>query len=209
MAPRSRWARLPTALTVSRIALLPLLWGVALLDRTAWLGLGLAIVAGTDVADGTIARHFGWTTRLGSRLDSIADHLLTGSTLAWLVWLRWSFVSENLLPLAAWIGLGTTALFVGWVRFRRIGDLHLYSAKIAGTAGYLFAVWVLIFDAYSPFAFTVVISLCLLASAETLLVMVTRHQVDEHVGSILREAPGRRTGAGGPNGRRRGTTSRG
>lgn len=181
----SRWAKLPNRLTRLRLAAIPLLWILAIAGETTWLAVGLMIAAITDVADGAIARHYHRTTALGSRLDSIADHTLTASTALWLVWLRPDFVAEQLPLLSAWVALGLTALLVGWVRFRRIGDLHLYSAKIAGTLGYLFAVWLLLFGTYSVTVFHLVIGMSILASTETLLVVSTRSTVDEHVGSIL------------------------
>lgn len=181
----SRWATLPNRLSRLRLAAIPLLWILAIAGETTWLAVGLMIAAMTDVADGAIARHYHRTTALGSRLDSIADHTLTASTALWLVWLRPDFVAEQLPLLGAWVALGITALLVGWVRFRRIGDLHLYSAKIAGTLGYLFAVWLLLFGTYSVTVFYLVIGISMLASAESLLVVSTRSAVDEHVGSIL------------------------
>lgn len=181
----SRWATLPNRLTTLRLTAIPLLWILAIAGETTWLAVGLMIAAMTDVADGAIARHYHRTTALGSRLDSIADHALTASTGLWLVWLRSDFVAEQLPLLGAWVALGLTALLVGWVRFRRIGDLHLYSAKIAGTLGYLFAVWLLLFGTYSVPVFHLVIGMSMLASTESLLVVATRSTVDEHVGSIL------------------------
>jgi cardiolipin synthase len=181
----SRWASLPNRLTRLRLATIPLLWILAILRESTWLGVGLMLAALTDVADGAIARHYHRTTPLGSRLDSIADHMLTVSTALWLVWLRPDFVAEQLPLLSTWLALGLAALLVGWVRFRRIGDLHLYSAKVAGTLGYLFAVWLLLFGTYDATVFYLVIAICMLASAESLLVVSTRSEVDEHVGSIL------------------------
>jgi len=195
-SPKSGWSSLPDRLTRFRLGIVPLLWILALLGVTTWLGVGLAVAAFTDVVDGPIARHYHRTTSRGSRLDSIADHTLTASTGLWLVWLRPEFVAEQLPLLSAWAALGLTALLVGWLRFRKVGDLHLYSAKAAGTLGYLFAIWLLLFGSYSATVFYLVIALCMLASLETLLVVSTRSRVDEHIGSILRssrrDAPGNR-----------------
>jgi hypothetical protein len=83
------------------------------------------------------------------------------------------------------------------VRFRRIGDLHLYSAKIAGTLGCLFLFRLLVFGTYSATVFHVVIAICMVASTESLLVVSTRTTVSEHVGSLFlrspRDLPGRST----------------
>lgn len=158
---------------------------LALRRETTWLGVGLAVAAFTDVLDGAIARRYHSKTPRGSRLDSIADHTLTASTAFWLVLLRPDFVAEQLPLVGAWVALGVTALLVGWLRFRKVGDLHLYSAKVAGTLGYLFAIWLLLFGSYSQIAFYVVIAACMLASLESLLVVSIRSRVDEHIGSIL------------------------
>src|SRR5690606_25427113 len=146
---------------------------LALAGQATWLGVGVMVAALTDVVDGPIARRLRRSTARGSRLDSIADHALTASTGVWIVLLRPEFVVEQLALLIAWAALGGSALLVGWVRFRRIGDLHLYSAKAAGTLGYLFAIWLLLFGTYSVGVFRVVVAICILASLETLLVVST------------------------------------
>jgi cardiolipin synthase (CMP-forming) len=181
----ARWGWLPTTLTLARIALLPALWLLAARGETFWLGLGVAVAASTDVLDGALARALGATSPLGSRLDSIADHLLIASVALWIAWLRPGFVAEQLPLLALWVAVGAAALAVGWLRFRRFGDLHLYSAKVAGTLGFLFAIGLLLFDSYSPGLFYLVIAACLAASVETLLVFLTRATVDERIGSIF------------------------
>jgi phosphatidylglycerophosphate synthase len=182
---------LPDRLTLVRLVSVPVLWIVALFREPLWLGVGVIVAAFTDIIDGPIARRSHRTTARGSRVDSIADHLLTASIALWIVWLRPAFVAEHLPLLAAWAILGAAALLVGWVRFRKIGDLHLYSAKVAGTLGYLFAIWLLLFGTYSTAAFYVLMAVLFVASGESLLVVATRATVDEHVGSILLP-PGRR-----------------
>lgn len=186
------WTPIPNRITTLRLVALPLLWVLAAAGARPWLAAGLAVAALTDVADGIIARLSGTTTTFGSRLDSIADHLLTGSTIIWLLWLRPDFFARERVTLTAWLILGTISLLVGWVKFRRIGGLHLYSAKVAGVAGYLLAIWLLFSTSYPRWVFFTVMGLASLAALETMAVFLTRRKVDETLGSIFlaREADG-------------------
>ena len=179
-----------------RLAAVPFLWILVALRETTWLGIGVAVAALTDVLDGVIARRIRHTTEWGSRLDSIADHTLTISVGIWLVWLRPEFVRRELPLLIAWAVLALVVLLVGWVRFRRFGGLHLYSAKLAGTLGYLFAIWLLTFGSYSPVVFYLIVSICMLAAVESLLALAILPNVDEHIGTLLR--PSRRGAADAP-----------
>ena len=172
-------------LTLVRLGMLPFLWLLAGLGRTSWLAIGVAAAAATDVIDGMLARGLQQTTERGSRLDSLADHLLSASLVCWLVWLRPEFVRNELPLLAGWAALGATTLVVGWVKHGRVGDLHLYSAKVAGTLAYLFAIWLLLFGTYGRMVFHLIAALCVIAALETLFVFSTRRSVDERIGSAL------------------------
>ena len=172
-------------LTGLRLALIPVLWALALADAPALVGPGVLLAASTDVADGIIARRTHTTTRFGSAFDSVVDHLLLASTLCFLALLKPDFVSEQLVPLTAWGLLAIATLAYGWVRHRRLGNLHLYSAKLAGTVGYVFVATVFFFQSYSRTFFAAALGLAFLATAETLLVLLTRSHVDERASSIL------------------------
>jgi cardiolipin synthase (CMP-forming) len=186
---RDMTATLPNQLTTLRLALIPPLWLLALLGYPVVVGVMLFAAAFTDVLDRYLARRRGLVTEFGSRFDSIADHLLTASTFAWLLLLRPEFFREQRTLLLVWLGLGAAALLVGWLRFGRVGALHLYSAKVAGLLGYCFAIYLLLFGSYPEPFFHLVIAACLLGSAETLLVHLTRDRVDEHIGSIVLRRP--------------------
>ena len=186
-AVRPRLPRLSAAdsLTALRLALLPVLWGLALLDRPVLLGIGVAVAASTDMLDGFLARRAQQTTPFGSHFDSVADHLLSASLIIWLVWLRPDFIREQFPLLMLWAGLGLLVLAVGWLRFGRFADLHLYSAKLAAAAGVLFGISLLVFGTYTQPVFYSVIAVCYLAAAETLVALLTRSSIDEHVGTIF------------------------
>lgn len=184
-------------LTALRLALLPVLWVLALLRLPVLLGVGVAIAGLTDMLDGYLARRSHQSTPFGSRFDSIADHLLSASMLIWLLWLRPHFFRQQLPLLLLWAAFALSVLLVGWVRFRRFGDLHLYSSKAAAILGNLFGISLLILGTYSPPIFYAVLAVCSVAAVETLIALLTRSNVDEHIGSIFlprrnRPAPGTR-----------------
>ena len=97
-------AWIPNAICFARIALvLPSV--ITLLSGQFELTLVLfGVAAVSDALDGWLAKHFGWTSRLGKILDPIADKLLLVCvflTLAWLgrvpVWLVAAVVARDLL----------------------------------------------------------------------------------------------------------------
>lgn len=189
--PRERAPmRLPAnQLSALRLALIPVLWVLAVGERPAAAGAVLVLAALTDVADGIAARTTHTVTRFGSALDSVADHLLAASTAGCLVLLRPDFVREQLVPLGAWALLGLATLAYGWVRHRRIGNLHLYSAKLAGVVAYAFAATLFFFPGYSRTFFGTALVLAFVGAGETLLVLATRARADERTGSILLPPP--------------------
>ena len=75
---------LPNALTLARIALVPLFVAAFFLpgDGGRWVAFVLFCIAGmTDAVDGMIARHFKAESSLGRMLDPIADKLIVSAAL--------------------------------------------------------------------------------------------------------------------------------
>lgn len=91
---------LPNVLTVARILAVPPLVWLLLAGVYDW-ALAVAVGAGiTDLADGWLARRFGWQSRFGGFADPLADKLLMLSsflTLAWLGELAWWLVAVVML----------------------------------------------------------------------------------------------------------------
>ncbi|MBO6824819.1 MAG: CDP-diacylglycerol--glycerol-3-phosphate 3-phosphatidyltransferase [Sneathiella sp.] len=80
--------RLPNLLTLSRIAVIPLLLASFYLpgEASSWVPLGLFIAAGvTDFFDGYLARRNKQTSNLGRFLDPVADKLLVSAAILFLV----------------------------------------------------------------------------------------------------------------------------
>ena len=119
-------------------------------------------------------------------MDSVADHALAISTTLWLALLRPFFFHEQKWPLIAWSAFALVVLAVSWIKFHRFVDLHLYSAKGAVVLAFLFGIPLLVLGRYSRVQFWLTLAACTLAAAEALVVILTRDQVDEHIGTILR-----------------------
>lgn len=77
---------IPNLISVLRILLaVPLAW--MLLSGAYAAALGLFVVAGaSDGLDGYLAKHYGWTSRLGSILDPLADKVLLITAFVTLGW---------------------------------------------------------------------------------------------------------------------------
>jgi phosphatidylglycerophosphate synthase len=181
-----RLRRLPDQLTLTRLLLAAPLWVFAVLRLRSWLGLGLLVAGLTDVLDGAVARRSGGVTRFGSQLDSVADMLIITSMVIWLRMLRPEFFRMYATPILIWATLGIATLILGWIRFRRVGDVHLWSAKVAGVLGYLFTVYMLTFDRPAAPFFWIAIGAAFVSAGETLIVMATQSTIDEHAGTVLR-----------------------
>ncbi len=98
---------IPNLLTVLRILLVPP-FALALVDGRYNLALMLFLLAGaSDGLDGFLAKRYGWTSRLGSILDPLADKLLLITSflvLAWLEllpgWLAWAVLGRDVAIVA-------------------------------------------------------------------------------------------------------------
>ncbi len=172
-------------LTGLRLVSVPFLWALATMESTFWLGIGLALAGLTDVLDGPVARHTGISSKFGGQMDSTADILLMASIFWWFVLLQPEFFLENATPLVIWAIVGTVSVVATYIKFGRLGNLHLYSAKAAGVLGYLFAVWFFVLGDYSRIFFLVAVTVAIVGSAETLLVALTRQEASDRIRSIL------------------------
>jgi phosphatidylglycerophosphate synthase len=176
---------IPNLLTALRLLLLPVLWGLALLKWPVPLAIGMIISFLTDTLDGFIARRFNVTSAFGSKFDSLADNLLIPSTVIWLVILRPEVLTDHPILCAVAVATYGSSLLVGWIKFRRFANLHLYSKKTAGILSYAFIVHALLAGQYNAWLFYIAISLFILASVEGLILQLTHAQVDEHMGSLV------------------------
>jgi cardiolipin synthase (CMP-forming) len=182
---RERLNTLPNQLTASRLALLPVLWALALLNKPFLVGAGLILSFITDVLDGYLARRLGQVSDLGSKFDSLVDNLLIPSALVWIWLLRPEVYRDNWVIGLSAIAAYFTSLLVGIVKFRRFANLHLQSKRLGSVLMYLFAAHTLVVDHYNVILFYLALTAFLFSSLEGLAIQLLRSHVDEHMVSIL------------------------
>jgi cardiolipin synthase len=84
MKPRD----IPNLITVFRFLLVPPMVWLLLSDRFTAALMVFGVAGFSDALDGLLAKHFGWTSRLGSLLDPLADKLLLLAAFITLGWLH-------------------------------------------------------------------------------------------------------------------------
>ena len=177
--------RVADTLSALRLLLIPVLSLAALLHQGRLVGLGLVVAGATDFFDGYLARRLGQQSASGARLDSVADNLLLIAALVWIQLLHPEILPENTTLVEITFGLYLASLAVGLSKFHQLGNLHLYSSKVAGGLLYSFAIITLLIGSYSPPLLWLAAAAFTVSSAETLIGQLLFSAVDENMGSIL------------------------
>jgi cardiolipin synthase (CMP-forming) len=180
----NRW-RVADALSGLRLLLIPALWLAALFGNGRLVGVGLLVAGATDFFDGYLARRLAQESAAGARLDAIADNLLLLSAMVWIGLLHPEIARENTVLITITFGLYLASMAVGLVKFRQLGNLHLYSSKVAGGFLYTFAVLTLVTGGYEPVLLTLAAVVFMVSSAETLVAQLFLAAVNERMGSVL------------------------
>lgn len=163
-APEDRILTIPNALSVLRLALIPVFLWLVLAEQADLAGVAVLTVSGiTDWADGVIARRTGQTTHLGRLLDPLVDRLTIAATLIGLAlrdlvpwWLVGLLAARELLLLALvpalrrrglialpvhYLGKAATfALYWGFP-FVLVGAGTAEWEQILGALGWAFVIW--------------------------------------------------------------------
>lgn len=189
-------AIIPNLVTGSRVAAVPVFWGFALAGNHLVVGFGVFFAWFSDALDGFLARRLDAETDWGSQFDSVADTLMFASALAWVVLLRPEFVVEYAVPLGIWVGLGVVNYAVAWLRFRRLPDVHLYSAKVANFVGFLFVANLLAFAVYPPPLTWAVLGICLAAAVETFVAVAAFPRLETGARTVFEGVPRATDGPG-------------
>lgn len=163
--------KLPNALSLFRIAMLPVLGGLAWSGQ-ALLFLGaLALSLSSDVLDGWLARKTGVVTELGAKLDSWGD-LATYATLPLFAWWLWpDLMRAELRYLACAVFAYTLPIGIGLLRFGRLTSYHTWAAK--GTAIWMGIALFVLFSGGPAWPFHAGVFLLVVEAMEEVAITVT------------------------------------
>jgi cardiolipin synthase (CMP-forming) len=162
--PQARVLTVPNAISVARLAGVPVFLWLVLGPKADWWAVGLLILAGlSDWLDGKLARAWNQQSRLGQVLDPAADRLYIAATLAGLAirgiipwWLVAVLVSRELVlgvallvlrrhsygPLqVSLVGKAATLCLLYAFPLLFIGEHAGPVGLIARVAGWAFAIW--------------------------------------------------------------------
>lgn len=178
----------PNIVTLGRLAALPVVWIWAFQGKPQWVGISVFVLLLSDILDGLLARLLKQSTPLGAKLDSFADNLLVPSTFIWLLMLRPEILRGGNLALFL-VGAGSNILMqlITYLKFKRYPpNLHLYSAKASAVFGAIFSMHALVFGLH-PMMYFLAVGLFTCSNSEGILLVLTRSEVHEHMGSIFRK----------------------
>jgi phosphatidylglycerophosphate synthase len=176
---------LPDWISGFRLLVVPPVVWLALTGQGRLVGAALILAGLTHFLDGYLARRLGQQSAHGAWLDSLADSLLLVAAAASLEILHPRILRENTLLIAATLIVFAASVVLGLIKFRKLGNLHLYSSKVAGGLLYSFAVLTLLMGAYEPPLLTVAAGALIVSSAETLVAQLLASSVNEEMGSVL------------------------
>jgi len=171
----------PNILSLIRIPLSLLLW--LLVDSPVCFTAVVLLIGITDVADGYLARKYQCATRIGAKLDSLADFIFFVVIVVILVVHYKPIVYSIRVLVSAVAGLRVLSLVVGYLRFREIAFIHTWGNKFSGLCIYL-SILLLPF-ALPQFVFHIVAWIALLAAVEEMFINATSARLDVNRKSLF------------------------
>jgi cardiolipin synthase len=144
-APAHRIVTLPNILSVSRLALLPVIL-LLLMKHQGYAAAGVMLVSWlTDALDGWFARRLNLVSNLGRVLDHLVDKVWVGSVLVTLV-----FTSDLPLFIAAAVILRDLLILAGSSVIMRARGAFVSSDVLGKTTGSAFAIMILYYTLQMP-----------------------------------------------------------
>ncbi|WP_320046924.1 CDP-alcohol phosphatidyltransferase family protein [uncultured Ilyobacter sp.] len=178
--------KISNQITLLRFLFLFLMWlGVFQGKPTYYLAFGLILCGITDFLDGFLARKLDQITEIGSRLDSWADNFLLISGIIWTVMLLPEIFTENKLIFLSTLGAYITFLLIGFIKFGRFANLHLYLSKLSTLILYLFIVHAFFIGSYSKPLFYFTIGISFISAIEGIIIFLTSSEVNENIGTLI------------------------
>lgn len=178
---RTQWVKIRTPsdwLCLARLVMAPVIWFLAWRRHRGLVAAGVALSATTDVLDGAIARLTGERSAFGSQFDTVADMAIILSAPAWMAMLYPEVLRSRRRSLLTLTGAAAVLLGVEWRKFRRLGNLHIHSARAAAVVAHLYVLVLFITGRDSRRLFRLFVLLASGAAIESAWVILRRASLD-------------------------------
>lgn len=171
-------------LTVYRIALSPFLLVLAFSNSPAFKWLLLSAFL-TDAMDGFLARYWKVTSKLGARLDSLADDFLFVVSLTALIYLHSQIIMDNLFVIILMLFAFAVKMIFLWFKHEKlISGLHTYFTKAAAFLQAVFFIYCMFFQP-STVLFYVTCITTIIAIAEEIIIICAFKELRQNVKGLF------------------------
>ena len=176
IAPRT----LDEWISCGRLVLAALLWIPALLRRPRVVAAGILLSAASDTADGAVARLQGGRSNYSRQIDAVADSAVMLSSLGWLAVARPGALRPLQRTILAIAAIASALLVIEWRRYRKLGALHIGSARAAAVVGHLYVLDLFWRGSASRAFLRLFQALTAGAMLESAWVILGNHDLDDH-----------------------------
>lgn len=174
-----RFKDIPNLICAGRIGMIPVLWLVAAGHHHALFVALLALTWFSDAVDGWMARTYHLESKLGARLDSIADNAVQISMLGWIYLLRPELYRHYWYLVAV---LFLLFVFSMVLQVGRRAPLHTWANKFTAWLLAAFLLYTFLFGLKPGFMWVTFLGL-LYAMVEGLALLLAAPVVDENTRS--------------------------
>jgi len=185
---------IPNMLSISRLILIPVLVVPFVMEDESLgkiISLVMFIIIGlTDKLDGVMARRLNQTSRLGAKLDAIADYVFYPMIALWLYrfarhvadgWWYWIYLL---------MALFLVKTILGRIKFGSMPPVHTISGKAFAGSLYFFMIIAVLWPDPAARIFPILMTIGYLNQIEESIMFITNDHVDENTRSIFKDLKG-------------------
>jgi cardiolipin synthase len=180
--PTDRWLTIPNALCAVRLLGAFVLPPLAIANRPVAFVVTYFVLTSTDWIDGKLARWLKQESKIGPKLDTVADVTMYAGLLFGLVWLFGGTLADEALLLGAGVVTYAGSCLASLLKFRRLPSYHTRAAKISWFI-VLVAV-VALFMNWSIWPFRIATVAVTLTNLEAILMTLVLKRRQEDVASL-------------------------
>lgn len=176
--------RIVNSLTIFRILACPLLL-ILLFNDNLYFKWILLLAFLTDALDGFFARRWKVTTKLGTKLDSLADDCLFVVSVISITYLHTDFIIDNLHIIVGILFIFFIKMAILMIKHKKfISGMHTYFTKGAAVLQAVFFLYTIFFNP-NDVAFMIMITGTLIALAEEIIIISAFRELKQNIKGLF------------------------